>query len=188
MPAHFLEWELIAQNPQGYRDKMVATAVRWSHPQELWKFYEQAGYPVKHVEDVRCIPLTLREACASHLRQHYRWCITAEMGMSTLSGPLAPVIGIPILTVILFKWSIDMGWIYGHDLERLSIQKWIAARVIRHVNQVIWEGQSSLRPWSWQRGVRIAGHLLLMGWGQELKWADKVMAKIRSELRAAARG
>ncbi|WP_020375679.1 hypothetical protein [Sulfobacillus thermosulfidooxidans] len=188
MPARFLTWGLITQNQQMYRDKIVATVVARSRPYDLWNFYEQAGYSVAHVDDVLCIPLTLREMCASQMRQHYRWCITAEMGVSTLSGPLAPVIGIPLLTGILLRWSIDMGWIYGLDMARRSNQKWVATQVIRHMNQVIWEGQSPLRSWSWQRGVSIAGHLLLMGWGQELTWADKVMAKIRSELRARVGG
>ena len=165
-------------------DTIVRKSVMLSSPERLWQFYRDAGYPVECYHDVQALPQALREEKVSRLRGPCRLCVIAEMGISTVTGPLAPLVGLPLLAVILLKWTVDAGWCYGLDMRNQHTQRDISRLFMNHFNQVIWPKNPEALVW--RRVSRTVGQLLLMGWGQELKWADQIIAKIRGELRETA--
>lgn len=169
----------IYQTP--YLDAWIRNSVALSRPRRLWQFYQDAGYCVDRPQDVRLVPLVLREERVSRLRKIFRLYIFAEMGVSTVMGPAAPFIGLPLLAMILLKWSIDIGWCYGLDMREKNIQHEVGRIFTHRFSQVVWRrGHEGL---TCRRLATTATRLLLMGWGQELKWADQITGKIRNELR-----
>ena len=164
-------------------DTIVQILVAKSRPQRIWQFYPKTGYHLANARAIRSLPLIMREECVSRLRRRYRLRIIGEMGLSTVSGPLAPVIGLPLLAMILLQWSVDMAWAYGLEMNQKAAQRWLGHRVMAEFRRAIWQAEESNRA-PWQRSLCLAGSLLFMGWGQELQWADRVMAKTRSAIRA----
>ncbi len=168
-------------NPPQYLLTLVRGSIRFSRPIGLWQFYREAGYRVECYHNVLTLPKTLREERVSRLRSTFRLGIFLEMGVSTVSGPLAPFIGLPLLAMILLKWTIDIGWCYGLDMRDPRTQREVGYVFLNDFNQIVFEKDSENVMWK-RLGTTFA-QLLLMGWGQELKWADQIMAKIRGELR-----
>lgn len=144
----------------------------------IWSFYRAQGYVVHTLEDVAAVPYAVREHKVSLLRAHYRACILGEMATGQLAGPLSPAVGVPLLALILLDWGVKMGWGYGVDMHQSKAQTLLAAIVSADLAAEI-TGAGGKSP------AQMALRLLLMGWGQELWWADRVMAHVRRTFRTA---
>ncbi len=144
----------------------------------IWSFYRAQGYAVHSLEDVAAVPYAVREHKVSLLRAHYRACIVGEMATGQLAGPLSPAVGVPLLVLILLDWGSQMGWAYGVDMHQSKAQALLAAIVSGDLaSEITGAGRKS--------PAQMALRLLFMGWGQELWWADRVMAHVRRAFRPA---
>ncbi|MCY0909551.1 MAG: hypothetical protein OWR62_14300 [Sulfobacillus thermotolerans] len=147
-------------------------------PRGIWNFYEAKGYKVNTLGDIASVPYTLREYRVTLLRGRYRAYILGEMGISQLAGPLSPAVGIPILAWILLLWGVQMGWAYAVDMRDPAVQAMLASIIAEDLERVVF-GRPGCRRW---RGTTVL-RLFLLGWGQELAWADEVMAHVRRVFR-----
>ncbi len=152
--------------------------VRCADPDVLWDFYTRHGYPVRNAADVRKVPRTLQEYQVSLLRRRYRPWIVGEMAIASLAGPASPLPGAVLLGIILLQWGAAVGWAYGIDMHAQKHQKDLVKIVEREMAAVIFGDKRGV-PACLLATVRVG----LMGWGQELGWADRIIARVRTAYR-----
>lgn len=151
------------------------------HAQNVWQWYHQQGYSVHKVSDVYEVPRVVVEERASRLRQRWRRWLMGESAAALFLGPAAAAVGLPILSMVLLAWSIELGWAYGLDMNDALLIDDVRRRIHRRLLPALGcplSPRRDVRGW-----VRLAGSLLLWGWGPEFQAADAVMADIRQEFR-----
>lgn len=163
--------------------RLMAQGVKWARPRRVWCWFQQAGYRAGQAADG--IPMAVRDRVASRLRRRWRRWLTAEVVLASASGPAATAVAVACLTIVLTAWGVEMAAAYGldgHDDGRLG-----------RLREILGEGLTQRltgadRPSrnGWRRAGRTATAWVLAGWGQEMLWADDIMAQVRRQWRGEA--
>lgn len=166
-------------------DRMGQKTINWMldrhDADRVLAWYRDQGFAVMRPEDVWCLPETVVEQRASCLREYWRRWLFGESAAVMLAGPAGLAVGGPFLLMVVFAWSIEMGWAYGHDMTDAVRLDDLRQTVYRSLMRAL-----GLPTRSWPqltRWRRVMGTILFWGFGPELMAADVVMAEIRSDFR-----
>lgn len=157
---------------------------RWISADRVWRQYRRHGYGVNGWADVGAVPAPLKEAVASSLRKPWRCWLFAEMAVSAAAGPAGNLISLASVVFVLAAWSVEMGYAYGLDMTDPQRQDRLRAIIGRGMSRMILgeRGQTA----GWQRVGRGVSQVFLLGFGQDLLWADRIMAHVRQIWRQEA--
>lgn len=150
----------------------VASLTAHASPAKTYRWYRERGFAVWGPQDVRGLPSSLVEERVSRLRARWRGWLIGEMVTAFAMGPFGLVLSGPSLPIILLAWGIEMGFAYGVNVEDAVPQEALRGVVGEGLMKIfgLCPGQSRAR------GL---GRVLLLGLGQDLVWADDVMAGVR---------
>lgn len=158
----------------------VARMVRYSHPEKIWAVYRQQGFDVYGCGEVPAVPTPLVEKQVSQWRRRWRHWLYAEALVGAAVGPLGMAITVSGLSVICVNWGIQMGWTYGINMESLSEQDALRLLVARGLRDAM--GLDNDRQ-GLRKIVDVGINVVLLSFGQDLLWADKVMGRVRHHWR-----
>lgn len=167
-------------------DRGLRHALRSVRPDRVLSWYRSRGYPVGSPSDVTQVSPAVIEERVSRLRQRWRKRLWTEIAVATVAGPLGILITVPALTWICFAWGIEMGVAYGLNMSDPKLLGWMRTAVGRNLSR-LFGGGSSAAPLNCPRRVfNLTVNGLLLGLGQDLAWADIIMADIREHWRREA--
>lgn len=143
-------------------------------------WYRQHGFDVRSPKDVERLPALLVEERVSRLREYWRRWLFGESAAALVVGPAGLVVGGPFLSLVLFAWSIEMGWAYGHNMADPRQIDHVRRLIHRRLMRALGFPHGGKGGWS-----RVIGTVMFWGFGPELRAADVVMAEIREEFRSS---
>lgn len=158
----------------------VACMARHSHPEKAFREYRRLGFDVHQYSEVARVPSSVVEALASQLRLPWRRWLYAEALAGAAVGPLGLGLTLSGLSLVCLNWGIQMGWAYGINMDAAAEQDTLRRLIAQGLHQAMGlqndrKGLSKLGP--------MAVNLILLGLGQDLSWADHVMATVRHHWR-----
>lgn len=167
-------------------DSAAQAVVRWltesDSAERVLEWYRQAGFAVNSLDDVAGLPASVVEERVSRLRGHWRRWLYGESLATALMGPFGPVAGMPFLGLVVWAWSIQMGFAYGVDVSDPLRQDDLRRILYQHLGRAL--GLPIEARGRHGALIRLAATALFWGFGVELRAADAVMAHIRTLYRA----
>lgn len=159
----------------------MALMVRYSHPEKIWTAYRQQGFDVYRCAEVALMPTASVESKVSQLRAHWRHWLYLEALAGAALGPLGIGLTLSGLSMICLNWGIQMGWAYGINMESSREQDELRLLVAHGLRDAM--GLNGKDPSGLRKITAIGLNVALLSLGQDLSWADKVMATIRHHWR-----
>ncbi|MCL4351196.1 MAG: hypothetical protein M1318_00890 [Firmicutes bacterium] len=154
----------------------VRTVGHFAHPQWIYASYRKLGFGVYTPKTVGRVPNMVVEGLVSRLRQKWRRYLFAEAVAGVVAGPAGILVNVTGLLQICLLWGLEMGWAYGLNMDDAAVQTQLRLMVIRGLAECLgvsdgWQG--------WRSLPRLAIQTALLGLGQDMAWADRIMARVR---------
>ena len=146
------------------------------HPQWIYASYRKLGFRVYSPKTVGRVPTLVVEGLVSGLRKKWRRYLFVEAVAGVAAGPAGILLNVTGLLQICLLWGLEMGWAYGLNMDDPAIQTQLKLIVIQGLAKCLgftdsWQG--------WRSLPRLAIQAALLGLGQDMAWADRIMASVR---------
>ncbi len=95
-------------------------------------------------------------------------------------GPLGLGLTVSGLSMVCLNWGIQLGWAYGIRMDSSDEQDTLRLLVANGLRDTM---GLNLDRSGWRKMTSMGINVVLLGFGQDLAWADKVMGVVRHRWR-----